>query len=139
MQEFAMAIEQLAHHAYPTLPEDHIRREAGKAFADGAEDPDIKTQLLLGGEKMINEALRQALKLQAVLLATRLHKTNARTFLGSRSPPTQRRDTRRPACWSCGELGHFQGSCSYGKEAENDWCRKCEDRPPRETRESPVV
>jgi hypothetical protein len=24
----AMAFEQLAHHVYPTLPEDHIRREA---------------------------------------------------------------------------------------------------------------
>jgi hypothetical protein len=29
LQEFSTAIEQLAHHAYPTLPEDHIRKEAG--------------------------------------------------------------------------------------------------------------
>jgi hypothetical protein len=34
-----MAIEQLAHRTYLTLPEDHIRREAGKAFADRLEDP----------------------------------------------------------------------------------------------------
>jgi cob(I)alamin adenosyltransferase len=33
LQDFATAIEQLAHRAYPTLPEDHIRREAGRAFA----------------------------------------------------------------------------------------------------------
>jgi hypothetical protein len=39
MQDFATA--------YPTLPEDHIGGEAGKAFAYGVEDPDIKTQLLL--------------------------------------------------------------------------------------------
>jgi hypothetical protein len=48
LQEFSTAIEQLANCAYPTLPKDHIRRESGKAFTDGVEDPDIKIQLLLG-------------------------------------------------------------------------------------------
>jgi hypothetical protein len=57
------------------LPEEHIRREAGKAFADGVKDPDIKIQLLLGGEKTVNEALWQALELRAVLLAARPHRT----------------------------------------------------------------
>jgi hypothetical protein len=38
MQDFVSAIEQLAHRAYTTLPEDHIRREARKAFVDGVED-----------------------------------------------------------------------------------------------------
>jgi hypothetical protein len=33
LQDFVTAIEQLAHRAYPTLPEDQIRREAGRAFA----------------------------------------------------------------------------------------------------------
>jgi hypothetical protein len=51
LQESATAIEQLTHRAYPTLPEKHIRREAGKAFADGVEDQAIKIQLLLGGGK----------------------------------------------------------------------------------------
>jgi hypothetical protein len=88
LQEFATAVEQLAHHAYPALPEDHKRREAGKAFTDGGEDPAIKIQLLLVGEKTANEALRQALILQAMLLAARAHKSSTRTFWGSRSPPT---------------------------------------------------
>jgi hypothetical protein len=57
LQDFAMVIERLAHSAYPTVSEDHIWREAGKAFAYGVEDPDIRIYLLLGGEKMINEAL----------------------------------------------------------------------------------
>jgi hypothetical protein len=61
LQDFATAIELLAHRAYPTLPENHIGREAGKAFAYGVEDPDIKIQLLVGGEKTVNDALRQAL------------------------------------------------------------------------------
>jgi hypothetical protein len=51
LQVFATAIEQLAYRAYPTLPEEHIRRESGRAFADGVEDPDIQIQLLLGGGK----------------------------------------------------------------------------------------
>jgi hypothetical protein len=42
LQEFATAIEQLAHHAYRALPEDHIRTDAGKAFADRVEDLAIK-------------------------------------------------------------------------------------------------
>jgi hypothetical protein len=47
LQDFATAIELLAHHAYPTLPEDHIRG-GGKAFAYGVQNPNIKIQLLLG-------------------------------------------------------------------------------------------
>jgi hypothetical protein len=38
LQDFATAIEQLAHRAYSTLSEDHIRREAGKAFSYGVQD-----------------------------------------------------------------------------------------------------
>jgi hypothetical protein len=52
-----------------------VRRKAGKAFVNGVEDPDVKIQLLVGGEKTVNEALRQALELQAVFLAARLRKT----------------------------------------------------------------
>jgi hypothetical protein len=57
LQEFATATEQITHSDYPILPEDHIRRKAGKAFVDVIEDPAIKIQLLLGKEKMVNEAL----------------------------------------------------------------------------------
>jgi hypothetical protein len=50
LQEFATAFEQLVHNACPALPEDHMRREADKAFANSIEDPTVKIQLLLGGE-----------------------------------------------------------------------------------------
>jgi hypothetical protein len=53
------------------LPEHGIRREAGKEFTDRVEEPTIKIQLLLRGEKTVNEALRQALELKTVLLAPR--------------------------------------------------------------------
>jgi hypothetical protein len=58
LQDFATAVEQLAHRAYPTLPEDQIRREAGKAFGDGVENQAIKTSLSIGGEKMVSKVLR---------------------------------------------------------------------------------
>jgi hypothetical protein len=131
-QEFAIAIEQLAHRAYLALPEDHVRRKAGKAFVHGVEDPDVKIQLLVGGEKAVNEALRQALELQAVFLAARPRKT----LWGNRSPQTRQRDHRQPVCWKCGKPGHFQESCHYGRRAEdNDRRGRRDDQPQRDKRE----
>jgi hypothetical protein len=52
LQYFATSIEQLAHLAYPTLPEEHIWRKAGRAFAYRVADPDMKIQLLLRAEKL---------------------------------------------------------------------------------------
>jgi hypothetical protein len=78
-----MAIKQLAHRAYHTLPEDHRRREAGKVFANGIENHEIKVALLIGGENMVNEASIQAFELQAIFLATRSHKSSANSFWGS--------------------------------------------------------
>jgi hypothetical protein len=43
-------LPQLAYRSYPTLLEDHIRRETGKAFTDRVEDPATKIQMLLLGE-----------------------------------------------------------------------------------------
>jgi hypothetical protein len=93
LQEFARGIQQLAHRSYPALPEDHLRREAGKAFADGVEDPAIKIQLLLGGEKTVNEALQQALELQAVLLTARPHRTSVKTLKRGRPSPETKEET----------------------------------------------
>jgi hypothetical protein len=80
LQEFAIDVEQLAQHAYPALPEDHIRREAGNTFADQVREPGIRIQLLLRGEETVNKALRQALELQAELLAARPPEKSARIF-----------------------------------------------------------
>jgi hypothetical protein len=51
------------------------------------EDPDIKTHLLLDGEKAVNKALRQALELKVVLQAARPHKTSTKTFRGEPIAP----------------------------------------------------
>jgi hypothetical protein len=78
LQDFATAVEQLAHRAYHTLPEEYVWREAGRAFAYGVADPDINIQLLLGGQKTVNEAFRHALELQAVLVAAKPRKITPR-------------------------------------------------------------
>jgi hypothetical protein len=57
LQDFATAVEQLVHRAYPTLFEDHIGWEAGRAFVDLVAD-DIKISLLLWGEKTLTGAFR---------------------------------------------------------------------------------
>jgi hypothetical protein len=47
--------------AYPprlsNSADDHVRREAGRAFSDGVEEQDIKMHFLLGSEKALSEAL----------------------------------------------------------------------------------
>jgi hypothetical protein len=47
-----------------------MRREAGRTFAVIEGDPDIKLQLLLGGEETV-KASRQALELQALFPVAR--------------------------------------------------------------------
>jgi hypothetical protein len=94
--------ERLPYLAYPTLPEEHIRREAGCAFVDGVGDTDIKMKLLLGGEKTVNETLRQALELQAVSLAARPQNNSAKTCWGNRSFTTRERKERQSGYCRCG-------------------------------------
>jgi hypothetical protein len=133
LREFATAIEQLARSAYPTLPDEQKKREAGRAFAAGVEDPDIKIQLLLV-EKTVNEAFRQALGLQAVFLAARPQKNSAKPFWGNRSPTTREWNARQSGCWSCGAPGHFGSICPYRKNSKNDRRWKHDDKPSGNTR-----
>jgi hypothetical protein len=136
MQNFATAIEELAHRAYPTLPVDHIGREKGKAFANGVQDPDTKIQMLLGGEKTVNEDLRQTLELQAVLVTARTYKNNIKTYRQDQSPPTQRRNAGQSGCWKRGEPGYFGNNYPYGGKADDDRSLKYDEKPNRDTRES---
>jgi hypothetical protein len=88
LQDFATAIQQLALRAYPASPEEHIRRKAGKVFVEGIQDYEIKIRLLLGGEKTLSEALRQALEVHAVLIAARSHRSKNVASSWTRSPPS---------------------------------------------------
>jgi hypothetical protein len=56
----------LAHQALVRLPVDFIIQwEATYAFVDGVEDQEL-LQLLMGGIRLLNKVLNQALKLEAV-------------------------------------------------------------------------
>jgi hypothetical protein len=121
LQGFSTAIEQLAHRDYPALPEDHIRGEAGKTFADGVEDPDVKIQLLLGGEKTVNEALRQALHEHQEILGEPIA-----------PPPHPAKSCKTIGVLELWKLGHFRGTCPYGRESESDQRGKRDVRPPRD-------
>jgi hypothetical protein len=69
LQEFAASVEQLAHRALVGLPEGHIQTEIAHAFIDGIRDREVKQQLLLGDDRTLNEALNQAVKLEAAKAA----------------------------------------------------------------------
>jgi hypothetical protein len=95
LQDFATAIEQLAHRTYPTLPEGPHTEGNGESVCRRVEDPGIKMYLILGVEKTSNKVFRQALELHAVLIVTRPQKTNNGAIRGSRSPLTWRGYARR--------------------------------------------
>jgi uncharacterized membrane protein len=74
------------------LHDDHVRREADRAFADGLGDADIKIHLLLEGEIMVNNALRQTLELEVTKMpshssSVRLRKMSDLALWMSQPPP----------------------------------------------------
>jgi hypothetical protein len=73
-----------------------MQTEATHAFVDGVRGQEVKQHLLMGGDRSLNEALNQALMLEAAKAAAgppaRLRKVT-RTPMG----------TRRPVCWHCGK------------------------------------
>jgi hypothetical protein len=69
LQEFAAAVEQLVHRVLVGLPIGYIQTEAAHAFINGIRDREVKQHLLMGGDRTLNEALNQALKLEAAKAA----------------------------------------------------------------------
>ena len=65
LQEFAAALEQLAHRASVGLQVTFIQTEVANFFIDGIRDSEVKQSLLLGGDCHLNDALDQALNLEA--------------------------------------------------------------------------
>jgi hypothetical protein len=58
LQELSAAVKQLAHQALVGLPVDSIQREAAHAFVDGVRDRELKQHLLMGGDRLLNQALK---------------------------------------------------------------------------------
>jgi hypothetical protein len=105
---------------------DHIQTEAAHAFIDGIRDREVKQHLLLGGDRTLNEALNQAMTLEATKATawpTSRKREVTRVLTGRPPTPPERRRNERPVCWQCGKPGHF-------------W-RDCTQRPPEEMGQDP--
>jgi hypothetical protein len=120
LQEFAAAVEQLAHRALVGLPLAFIQTEASHAFIDGVRDRELKQHLLMGGDRNLNEALNQAMKLEAAKEAAgATAKLRGLTGASPRANyPAERRRDARPVCWQCGSTGHLRRDCRRGSREE---------------------
>jgi hypothetical protein len=96
MQEFATAIEYLAHRAHVELPEYLISTEATRVFTNGVSEQEIRRQLLLGCNKTLSEAVNEALDMEAANTAVgtslRIRQMTPRKFEKSQSPKTAQGD-----------------------------------------------
>jgi hypothetical protein len=78
-------IEQLAHRAYPALPEEHLRREREQHSLTGRKCGHKHS--FAAREREDIESLRQALELHAVLIAISSLRINNGASQENRSPP----------------------------------------------------
>jgi hypothetical protein len=93
---------------------DHIQTEAAHAFIDGMRDREVKQFLLLDGACKLNEALNQAMKLEAAKAAawpTSRMREVTRVPTGRPPTPRERRRNERPVSWQCGTPGRFWRYC----------------------------
>jgi hypothetical protein len=65
LQKSAAAVKQLAHRSFVCIPVAFIQTEATHSLIDGLREREVKQHLLMGGDRTLNEALNQALKLEA--------------------------------------------------------------------------
>jgi len=122
LQEFAAAVEQLAHRAMVGLPVAFVQTETAHSFIDGIRDRELKQHFLMEGDRTLNEALNQALKLEAAKAAvgrpTRMLELTGAS--ARESQPSDCRRERRPPCWQCGSAGHLRRACRREPRVDRD-------------------
>jgi hypothetical protein len=120
LREFAAAVEKMARRALVGLPVAFMQTGGAHAFIDGLRDWEVKQHLLMTGDRTLNEALNQALKLEAAKAATgppeRLRDLTTATARASQ--PSDRRRKARPVCWQCETAGHLRRDCTRGPREE---------------------
>jgi hypothetical protein len=123
LQEFAEAVEQLAHRALVGLPVGLIHTEAAHASIDGVRDRKVKQHLLMGADRTLNEALHQDFKLEAAKAAagphTRLREVTRASSVTIPRPPQRRREGR-PVYWQCVTVGQLRRDFRQRPEEESD-------------------
>lgn len=123
LHKFAAAVERLAQRALVGLPVGFIQTEAAHVFIDGVRDREVKHHLPMGDDRTLNEALNQALKLEAAKSAAgppaRLREVT-RAPAGTKPPPFQRHRDGRPVCWQYGAAGHLGRDCRQRPQEKSD-------------------
>jgi hypothetical protein len=106
-QDFFPAVEQMARRALVELPVAFVQTGAAHPFIDGLRDWEVKQHLLMGGDRTLNEALNQALKLEAATgppaRLRELTRATARAY-----QPSDRWGEGRPVCWQCESAVHLR-------------------------------
>lgn len=87
-------LQQLQYRTLVRLPVHYIQREADRQFVDGVREQELKQHLLMVGVRSLNEALDQAMKLEAASAAA--------------APPARLPGETRAAR----ERGHYQPSAA---------------------------
>jgi hypothetical protein len=93
LQVSATAIKQLAHHALAESPQNSIHRETNDTSASRVGDQEVNFSLLMGGERMLDKTLNQALRPEAekaaAWLPARLWMTMAAVPMGPELPEAE--------------------------------------------------
>ena len=101
-------------------------KRAAHAYIDGIRDRELKQLLLKAGYRTINEALYQAMKMEASRAAANspARKQKLTYVLARASQLSDRRNERQPQCWQCGSAAHlridrWRGSRERDKDSGN--------------------
>jgi hypothetical protein len=122
LQEFAATVEQLAHGAVVWFLVAFVQTEAAHPFIDFVRDRELKQNLLMGGDRTINEASNQALKQEAAKVAAG-PPARLRKLTGAPARATQPPDRRRGGrflCWQCGYAGYLRRDCRRKPRKDRD-------------------
>ena len=124
---FAAAVEQLANRALVGVPAAFFQTGAAHAYIDGIRDGELKQLLLKAADRIKNEGLYQAMKMEASRAAAKspARKQKLTGALARTNQLSDRRRERQPLCWQCGSAGHlrierWRGSRERDKDSGNE-------------------
>jgi len=120
-------VEQLAHRALLGLPVAFSQTGTVHSYIDEIEEQELKQLLLKAVDRRVNEALYQAMKMEASRAAAKspARKQKLTGALARASQLPDRRRERQPLCWQCGSAGHlrierWRGSRERDKDSGNE-------------------
>ncbi|XP_061194780.1 uncharacterized protein LOC133202936 [Saccostrea echinata] len=127
LPELGQQIRRLVNLAYPTVPADVKETLAKDHFIDALAISDIRLRIKQARPKNLNEAVRNAIELEAFL------KTEQR--LGDKR--TKKPEWKKNAtCYNCGKRGHLKKECRSKQNPQNVNKNHAVQRGTKQTKES---